>query len=99
MIEATRWLHQCRDYDIKHTECSLALVNLYLHMGLTEDATQELFQNILTQDRRDRSMVTHFKHWQCEIPLVVMDVLLRKGINQGNVLDRNDAKYTLLMVI
>ena len=91
----------CRDYNPQHSECGLALAKLLLNHSQLDAALAEL-QVVLRLPQLDRPMLTHFRHWQCDIPAVLASAYATKGaVAAGNgalPLTPQEAMYMLLAV-
>lgn len=85
----------CRDFNPAQTECGLALAKVYLGFGMFRNALEEA-ELLLKTEKKDRVMLNHFKDRQCDIPLLMIELLIQK--EKLKVLSANEAKYFLLMV-
>ena len=103
---AMTWFALCRDFSPPQTECSIALIGIYLSHGLIEKAWEETIL-MLKADRKDRQMMNYISLLQCEVPSLVKQVfepyvLLQKkksmtSKNISNDVSNGHALYYLLM--
>lgn len=83
-LKAIYWLNTCRDYNPKYVECSMLLTQLYVSLGQLGPALGSLDVMLRTAPpARDGRTSQFLGLWECDAPLVVLDVLAKKAQHQG----------------
>jgi predicted nucleic acid-binding protein len=75
----------------------MSLTRLYIAYGALEPALAEL-EAVLRTVREERQMLNHYKEWECDLPVLAMDVLGLKLRMQPDAAVPHDAVYLALMV-
>ena len=81
----------------------MALVRLYLQNGNMGLAANEL-ANILQVSTKDRIMMNHFRLWECDLPVFVLEMFGYQNIFTGDktlkldLMDESHAKYMIMIV-
>ena len=81
----------------------MALVRLYLQNGNLPLAANEL-ASILQVTTKDRIMMNHFRLWECDLPVFVLEMFGYQNIFTGDksvkldLMDADHAKYMLMLV-
>ena len=92
-----------RDFSLNQVDCAMALVRLYLQNGNMPLATNEL-ASILQVTTRDRIMMNHFRLWECDLPVFVLEMFGYHNIFNGernlklDLMDQDHARYMIMMV-
>ena len=89
----------CRDFNPKQVECGMALVTLYLSNGLLNGALIET-DKLLKTKYEDRTMLNHYKNWECEVPRLAVKMMTYKFqllTQENKELNLAEVKYLFLL--
>lgn len=94
-VNGRLWYSLCRDYNPQQFECGMQLTRLHVLQGQLDDALVEV-EKMLKTEKKERMMLNYIQSYECDLPLVVVDVLDKKlNFGQGSV---DEMKYLLLLV-
>jgi hypothetical protein len=94
-MKAIYWLSMCRDYKQTHSECSLALCQLYVKLGQLTPALREI-HTVLQKAREERQMLEYLTHWECRVPTMALQLFANKAFAIG--LETDEAMYFFVLV-
>lgn len=74
----------------------MGLVSLYFANGLLDDAISET-EALIKTEYQNRAMLNHYKGWDCELPRLVIKVLIHKFEYRRSYFAAVEAKYAMLL--
>lgn len=82
--KAIYWLNTCRDYNPKYIECPMLLAQFYVSLGQLAPALATLDTMLRTAPPTSTPRASQYLGlWECDAPLVIIDVLAKKAQFQG----------------
>lgn len=94
-LKSIYWYSTCHDFNPKHVDCALALCWLYLGLGQLNPAIAAL-ETVLKTERAVVRMSENVLLWDCDVPLVAVDLYSKKAQVQG--ISAEEAMYFFLLV-
>mmetsp|Transcript_25503 Transcript_25503/g.37637 ORF Transcript_25503/g.37637 Transcript_25503/m.37637 type:complete len:1617 (-) Transcript_25503:131-4981(-) len=95
-VSGLRWLQACHEFSPQQTECALGMLHIYESQGRLEES-QNMLLEILRTEHEERTMLNHFKHWSCDVPVTASRVLVHVAKYSDTGFTKDDAKYLKLL--
>eukprot|EP01041_Mallomonas_annulata_P011112 gene11112-23222_t len=90
--KAALWLTMCREFSQANTECSVALIRLYLSTGRLKHANDEL-RIVLQTKKQQRQMLNFYKSYDCDVPMLALEIFAHRFRLESSSFNAEDAKY------
>lgn len=94
-MKSIYWYNTCSEYNPKNADCAVQLCQLYVGLGQLNPALQAL-EVVLKTERSPQRVSVNVDLWDCDIPMVAVDLYSKKAQVQG--VSAEEAMYFFLLV-